>query len=175
MRSRLAGEARNAKLLYLTSTTRHFDKGMHTVAKGLSSIGKSWLLDSVLAYQPPEAVVSFTTLTEKALYYLPESLAHKIFRMAEAVGGKEHELQDYLIREIISNGRIMHMAPWKDGDKGRPVTQSINIEGPITFMTTTTKPRVHSELETRILTLETDDSEQQTSRVLLKVADIEGG
>jgi hypothetical protein len=169
----LAGEVGTAKLLYLCATSRLFSNPMNAAIKGLSAIGKSHLRDQVLAYVPPEDVVAFTTVTEKALLYLPDDLGHKILSMAEAVGGKDQELQDYLIRELISSGRIEHLVPTKDED-GRWVTQRVVKDGPIMFVTTTTKPNLHAENETRIISLETDDSHMQTRRVMEKVAEIEG-
>jgi Primase C terminal 2 (PriCT-2) len=173
--SRLTGERRNAKLLYLVYTTRLFDTTMNAAVKGLSAIGKSHLRDLVLKYMPPEDVVAFTTLSEKALFFLPDDLSHKILSMAEAAGTKEQDMQDYIMREIISTGSIRHMITQKDPNTGHLATAVIEKKGPIVFATTTTKGKLHPEIETRILTLETDDTEKQTQRVLVKVAEIEGG
>jgi hypothetical protein len=49
------------------------------------------------------------------------------------------------------------------------------VEGPIMFATTTTRVRLHPEIETRILSIETNDTEVQTRRVLRKIAEIESG
>ena len=62
----IAGERDNAKLLYLIATSRLFPKTMHAALKGTSSGGKSILRTEVLKFFPPEDVVSFTSLTEKA-------------------------------------------------------------------------------------------------------------
>ena len=48
------------------------------------------------------------------------------------------------------------------------------IEGPVAFLVTTTKSKLHPENETRMLSLEIDDSEQQTKSVLGKVAQVDG-
>ena len=160
IKQRLAGEANSAKLIYLCATSRLFPKPMNLAIKGLSAIGKSHLRDRVLDYIPPEDVVAFTTLTERALIYLPGDLAHKILSMAEAVGGREHELQDYLIREIVSEGRITHLVTVPGAPGELPATQVVIKEGPVMFITTTTKARLHPEIETRILSLETDDKQE---------------
>jgi hypothetical protein len=174
----LAGEIKNAKLTYLCTTSRLFNRPMNLAIKGLSSIGKSHLRDRVLDYIPPEDVIAFTMMSEKALIYLPDDLAHKILSMDEAVGAKERETQDYLIREIISSGRIVYYVPMKSRDDHgdeQMATQKIVKEGPIMFVTTTTKARLHPEIETRILSVETDDTRKQTRRVMEKVAQIDGG
>ena len=40
----------------------------------------------MLAFIPPEDVISFTTLSEKALLYMTDDFAHKILSMGEAKG-----------------------------------------------------------------------------------------
>jgi hypothetical protein len=175
IRARLAGESRNAKLLYLTYTSRLFTDPMNGVIKGQSAIGKSHLKDTTLAFMPEEVVVEFTTLAEKALFFLPDDLKHKILSMAEAEGAKEHQLQNYIIREMISKHRIRHMITVKDNETGEYVGRIIEKEGPISFVTSTTASALHTETETRVVTMETDDSEEQTRRVLQKIAEIKAG
>jgi hypothetical protein len=69
----MAGEEANAKLLYLIGTSRLFAKPMHAAIKGPSSAGKSEIRKQMLRFFPPEEVISFTTLSEKALIYEPRS------------------------------------------------------------------------------------------------------
>jgi hypothetical protein len=172
---RLAGaDGGTAELLYLCATSRLFDEPMNVALKGESAVGKSYERNCVLAYIPPEDIQHFTTLTEKALNYLPDSLTHKILSMAEAVGGKEHELQDYLIREMISEGRITHLVTVPGAPGELPTTQRKVTEGPIMFVTTTTRTRLHPEIETRILSLEANDTPNQTRRVVEKVTQTKG-
>lgn len=169
----VAGEEHNAKLLYLIATSRVFRKTMHGAVKGTSSGGKSELRNHVLMFFPPEEVVSFTTLTEKALIYLPDSLSHKILSMGEAANDDEKSLQDSILRQFMSDGRLEHLVT--EGGKGTAfVGKKIVKEGPITFLVTTTRNFLHPENETRMLSLEIDDSEKQTRAVLKKVAALEG-
>ena len=107
----LAGEIKTAKLLFLCTASRLFSKPMNLALKGESAIGKSHQRDQVLAYLSPEDVTAFTTMTERALVYLPDDLAHEVLSMAEYAGSKERELLDYYMREIISAGRIVHYVP----------------------------------------------------------------
>jgi hypothetical protein len=150
----IAGEVNNAKLLYLVGTSRLFKKPMAAAIKGTSSGGKSELRFRVLAFFPPEAVISFTTLTENA------------------AGTEEQTLQDYLLRELISEGRLKHLSVQRIGKDIVPLT--IEKEGPVAFFVTTTRNPLHPENETRLLSLEIDDSEKQTRAVLRKVAQVEG-
>ena len=169
----VAGEEKNAKLLYLVATSRLFDKCMNAAIKGPSSGGKSEIRRQVLEFFPSEEVVSFTTLSEKALLYYQDDFPHKILSMGEAAGTEEQSLQDYLLRELISEGRLRYPVVQKVEKVGL-VTLTVEKNGPVAFMVTTTKATLHQENETRILSLEIDDSDEQTKNVLDKVAQIVG-
>ena len=145
---------------------------MNVAIKGPSSGGKSEIRRQVLEFFLPEAIVSFTTLSERALLYYEEDFAHKILSMGEAAGAEEQSLQDYLLRELISEGRLRY--PVAQMKKGGLITTTIEKNGPVAFMVTTTKSALHPENETRMLSLEVDDSDIQTMSVLHKVAEIVG-
>ncbi len=164
----VAGEATNGKLLYLVATSRLFDKPMNAAIKGTSAGGKSEIRKRILNYFPPEDVVAFTSLSEKSLIYFDGDLTHKILSMGEATAADEQTFQDYLLRELMSEGRIRHAAAQKVG--GEIITVMIDKEGPVAFLVTTTRNKLHPENETRMLSLEIDDSENQTKKVLDKVA-----
>ena len=57
---------------------------------------------------------------------------------------------------------------------GEIVTTVIEKHGPVCFLVTTTRANLHAENETRMLSLETDDSQNQTRAVLVKVAETIG-
>jgi hypothetical protein len=126
----------------------------------------------VLKFFPPEDIVSFTTLSEKALFWFEEDFPHKILSMGEACGVDEAKLQDYLLRELMSEGVIKYCAPQLLD--GKVQTIEIVKHGPVCFMVTTTRAALHAENETRMLSLEVDDTPEQTKRVLSKTADILG-
>jgi hypothetical protein len=169
----VAGEERNAKVLYLACTSRLFPKVMSVAIKGPSGVGKSELRRRVLEYLPTEDVVSFTTTSEKALLYYEEDFCHRILSMGEAAGVEEQSLQEYLLRELISEGRLRYPVVQKIGNE--MVTVTVEKNGPVVFLVTTTKHSIDPEVETRLLSLEIDDSAEQTRRVLQKVATVEGG
>ena len=100
----MAGEYRNAKLLHLVATSRLFDNPMSSVVKGPSSAGKSKIRQQVLEFFPPEDVIPFTSMSEKALIWHDGDFSHKIISMAEACEFQEKELQDMLLRELMSEG-----------------------------------------------------------------------
>ena len=100
----VAGEEANARLLYLVATSRLLKKSMHAAIKGPSSAGKSEIRARVLAFFPDESVIGFTSLSEKALLYFDDDFDHKILSMGEAAGAEEQSFQDYLLRELLSEG-----------------------------------------------------------------------
>jgi hypothetical protein len=168
----VVGEGKTSKLDLLIGTSRLFEKAMHAAYKGPSAVGKSEVREKVLRFFPPEDVISFTALSERALLYMPDDFAHKILSMGEAQSGDEVKFQDYLLRELMSENRLRYLVTQKNGDK----IESVLIEknGPVAFMVTTTRNRLNPENETRMLSLEFDDSANQTSRVMQRVASIEG-
>jgi hypothetical protein len=168
----IAGEEKNAAILFLVATSRLFDKAMHAVIKGPSSSGKSEVRHCVLKFFPPEDVFSFTSLSERALIYYDGDFTHKILSMGEASGTDEQAFQDYLLRELMSEGRLTYPTVQKVGNE--MVTRVICKEGPVSFLVTTTRNKLHAENETRMISVEMDDSEVQTRAVLAKVAEVEG-
>ena len=168
----IAGETVNGKLLYLVATSRLFDKPMSAAIKGTSAGGKSEIRKRVLEFFPPEDVVTFTSLSEKSLIYYDGDFAHKILSVGEAAATDEQEFQNYLLRELISESVIRHSVVQKVGNDLQTIV--IVKNGPVAFLVTTTKNALHAENETRLLSLEIDDSESQTKNVLDKVAQVHG-
>ena len=117
-------------------------------------------------------MVEFTAMSERALLYFKEGFEHKILSMGEAHGAEETKFQDYLLRELMSENKLRYLVPIKTGNKIE--TRTIEKNGPVAFIVTTTQNSLNPENETRMLSLECDDSEAQTRRVIAKVATIEG-
>src|SRR5262249_43166412 len=72
----LVGEERAVKLIYLALTSRLLDRIVSVAIKGPSSGGKSFLVEVVLKLFPPEASYELTAMSEHALAYGEEPLAH---------------------------------------------------------------------------------------------------
>ena len=154
---------------------RHFPavrQAMHAAIKGPSSGGKSEIRRQVLEFFPPEDIVSFTTMSDRALLYHQGDFDHKVLSMAEAHSFQERDMQDYLLRELMSEGKLKYPVVQKVG--GQLVTRVIIKNGPVAFLVTTTRAALNPENETRMISLEIDDSENQTRRVLNKLAQTDG-
>jgi hypothetical protein len=169
----IAGEENLVKLIYLSGTSRLFPKAMHLALKGPSAVGKSEVRRRVLYYFPPECVFNFTALSEKALIYAARDFQHLILSMGEAFSPDEVKFQDYILRELLSEGKLRYPVVQKQPD-GSMQTVTIEKNGPVAFMVTTTRNKLHAENETRMLSIEIDDSAEQTRKVIQMVAAVEG-
>jgi hypothetical protein len=163
----LVGEDKNAKVLYLALTTRLFDRPVSVVVKGVSSGGKSFTLEMVLRFLPSHAYWSRTAMSERALAYSDEDFRHRFVVIYEAAG-MSSDFGSYLIRSLLSEGRIDYEFPEKTKDGMRP--RVIRKEGPAGLLVTTTATRLHPENETRLLSLNVKDTPEQTAAVMRALA-----
>jgi hypothetical protein len=165
----MAGEVKTAKLLFLVCTSCLLDRPMHAIVKGPSSAGKSEVRKQVLRFFPKDRVIQFTAMSEHALLDEEGDFSHRILSIAEAEATRDRRFQDYLLRELMSEGKLVYRKALSLG--GISTVKVITIEGPVCFLLTTTRDRLHPENETRMLTLRVDDSEMQTRNVLHKIAE----
>src|SRR5262249_43798473 len=153
------------KLIYLATYTRMSQKPVSAVIKGTSSSGKSFALKTALRYVPKNAYVELHGLSDKALLYFNKAnLKHKHLAIGEVAGLAEGNGRTFL-RQLISEGEIRYatVQQTKNGHEGR----DLFIEGPMGAFMTTTKDRMHFEDETRLISLQTDQSPEQTRRLLM--------
>ncbi len=167
-RSGLVGEERAAKLLYLVLTTRLFEKPVSAVLKGPSSAGKSILMSSVLKFFPTDAYFSRTAMSERAIVYSEEPLKHRFLVIQEAAGLKQGVMA-YLVRSLISEGRIDYETV-ESIEKIGIRSRSIEREGPTGLLVTTTAGSLDTEIETRLFSIPMDDTPEQTRRIILAAA-----
>ena len=111
--SGVAGEARLGKVVYLAVTSRLLPKPVSVAVKGPSSGGKSYTVEQVLRFFPDSAYYALTAMSERALAYSEEPLKHRILAIFEA-SGMEGDMQTYLIRSLLSEGRIRYEVVEKD-------------------------------------------------------------
>jgi Domain of unknown function (DUF3854) len=169
----VVGEDATASTLYLLITSRLLPKPVSAAVKGHSSSGKSYTTETTVRFFPPEAVIEMTAMSERALVYSKEDYEHRTLVLYEAVAlreGNDDNLTSYFVRSLLSEGRIEYPVTVRDRD-GNFTTKTIVKKGPTNLIITTTKTQVHAENETRLLSLGTDDSREQTHRVLLALAD----
>jgi hypothetical protein len=163
----VAGESRLGKVVYLAVTSRLLTKPVSVAVKGPSSGGKSYTVEQVLRFFPDSAYYALTAMSERALAYSEEPLKHRILTIFEA-SGMEGDMQTYLIRSLLSEGRIRYEVVEKTSEGMKP--RLIEREGPTGLLVTTTAPRLHPENETRLLSLTVTDTQDQTRSVLAALA-----
>jgi hypothetical protein len=163
----VVGERRGAKLIYLAATSRLLERPVSVAVKGPSSGGKSFLVESTLKFFPQQAYHSLTAMSERSLAYSTEPLQHKMLVIYEAAG-MASEFASYLIRSLLSEGRIRYETVEKT--KEGLVPRVIEREGPTGLIVTTTSLRLHPENETRMLSLTITDTREQTAAVFQALA-----
>jgi hypothetical protein len=167
-RAGVVGEQETAAVIYLALVSRLFDKPVSIVVKGPSSLGKSYVAERVLVFFPESAYYVLTSMSERALAYIEEPLAHRHLVVIEAAG-MESEFASYLLRSLLSEGKLRYQTTDKtpQGMRGR----LIQIDGPTGVLLTTTEVVLHRENETRLLSLTGTDTPEQTQAILLALAD----
>jgi hypothetical protein len=117
----LVGEERLAQVLYLVLTSRLLDKQVSAGVKGHSASGKSYTVETVAKFFPPEAYLSFTAMSERALVYSPEEYAHRTLIVYEVTAlreGVEDDMTSYFVRSLLSEGRIQYPVTVRAKDGG---------------------------------------------------------
>jgi hypothetical protein len=165
----VVGERRLCKLLYLTLTARFLDRFPSIAVKGPSSSGKSWATERVLDFFPEDAYYQLTAMSERALAYGTEPLSHRFLVLFEAAG-LESDFASYLVRSLLSEGRLRYETVEKDRN-GELKARLVEREGPTGLVVTTTSVALHQENETRLLSLSATDTPDQTRLVLTRLAD----
>lgn len=161
------GEQRIAQTLYLALTSRFLSRPVSVVVKGPSSGGKSFAVESVLRFFPAEAAHCVTALSDRALAYTEADLEHRFLVVFEA-GGMVGEFASYLMRSLLSEGRLVYEVVEKTANGLRP--RRIEKQGPTGLLVTTTAVRLHPENETRLLSLQVTDTPEQTRAVMRALA-----
>src|SRR5829696_8600116 len=136
--------------------------------KGPSSGGKSYLTERVLGFFPEEAYYALTAMSEHALAYGEEPLSHRFLVLYEAAG-MSSDFQSYLVRSLLSEGRVRYETVEKTSEGIKP--RLIEREGPTGLIVTTTAVKLHPENETRLLSLTVTDTREQTRAVMAALAE----
>jgi len=166
----IVGEADLATKLLLIGTSRLFDRPLHAVIQAESSTGKSLVAEQVVELMPRDAVVAATTFSPKSLYYTkPGGLKHKLVFLAErpharARPGSPAANATLALRELLSKGEINQMVSINED------TYNICQKGPVAYIETTTQDEIFGEDASRMLSLTTDASAEQTERIIREQA-----
>lgn len=163
----VVGERKATSLLYLCLVSRLFEHPVSAAVKGPSAGGKSYVVDKVLGFFPADTVYVLSAMSERALAYSEEPLSHKFLVLYEAVGLKG-DFASYLLRSLLSEGRIRYETVEKTADGLKP--RLIEREGPTGLIVTTTAIKLHPENETRIFSIPVTDTKEQTVNIMRVLA-----
>jgi MarR family len=169
--SGVAGEEKITKLLYLAVTSRLLERPVSIALKGPSSGGKSFVVERVLSFVPESAYYALTAMSERTLAYSEEPIKHRFLVIYEAAG-MSGEFATYLMRSLLSEGRVRYETVEKTSEGMKP--RLIEREGPTGLIVTTTAVKLHSENETRLLSLTVTDTQEQTRAVMAALAEEPG-
>jgi hypothetical protein len=170
----VAGEDDLIITIYVIGTSRLLAKPLAGLTMGLSSVGKSFVINTVSRLFPEESILRAHRITPKALQYLPpDSLVHRF-----VVAGERSQLKDEAaaeatraLREMISDGRlsVLVTTPQKAGP-----SQAVHIEqkGPIAYVESTTLgiQDIFNEDRTRFILLCADEGTDQSRAIIDKIA-----
>src|SRR5215217_3662844 len=170
-RSGVAGEEKIAKLLYLAVTSRLLERPVSVALKGPSSGGKSYVVERVLSFFPEGAYYALTAMSDRTLACSEEPIKHRFLVLYEAAG-MSSDFQTYLMRSLLSEGRVRYETVEKTSEGMKP--RLIEREGPTGLIVTTTAVKLHPENETRLLSLTVTDTQEQTRAVMAALAEEAG-
>lgn len=159
----VVGERTNLMVCYLAALSRKCERPFGVLVQSSSAGGKSTLVEAVTALVPPEDLVSLSSITAQALYYLGGTgLRHKVLFVAEEHGSSR---ATYALKLLVSEGRLSIASTGNDGD-GALRTLNYETAGPLSLMMTTTSTTLDPELENRLVVLGVDEDPSQTSAIM---------
>ena len=172
----VVGEAANVRAAYLAATSRlSKNSALSLLRRGAAAGGKNFLLTHVLALIPEEDVIQLSGLSATALVYFgadEDAIQYKLIIVVEAAVLAERANGDenpalVLIRSLISEGRIDRLVtvPQRNGP---PQTMRIRRNGPVAVMLTSARDNIESEMMTRLLVCDADESPGQSKLVLTR-------
>jgi len=174
----VAGERKNIALTLITIDSRllTFENGkpenLGLKNSGHQGSGKSNTMMKSLKIYPETAYHTFSNVSPKGLLMMADELKHKAVIFSEGKAfearGKNDPDQAYVVRSLLSEGSYEYQRQVKTSEGW--ATEYLKLEGPISLLTTTIKEGLEQQLDDRILTIYTDTSTLQTSRVLKQLA-----
>ncbi len=162
------GREKEKTLLRLLLTARKLPskKGIGIAIKGVSSVGKSELVSTVLKTCDDTDLVEYTRATTNFLLYRTEPLAHKILTIFELPGTDDMAMN---LRVALSEGVLKLGTVDKKGGSLGIYENEVDARGMV-FITTTTRTKLDEELATRLIEIEIEHDEQIARKVYEQMA-----
>ena len=158
------GEQTSLLTSYLVANSRILDGTLAAVITSQSGAGKSAVLNAVLKLIPEEYKKNFSRMSPTSFYYQEEGgLKNKAVFLAEEASAEQTDLA---IRCLLSDGFINNVVTLRDPKTGSLVAKETRIDGPSSFLTTTTIDHFDDETLNRFLRLSIDENRLQTRKVM---------
>src|SRR5262249_13041383 len=148
--------------------SRLLNRPLADIVQGPSTSGKSYLIEKTASLFPSEAVIYATQMTPQALFHMkPGTLCHKFVVAGERSRNQDDDKAEATraLREMISSGKLTKLMPVREGNN-QIQTQSIEQDGPIAYVESTTLTNIFDEDANRCLLLNTDERSDQTRRII---------
>jgi DNA primase catalytic core len=159
----VTGEESNKLVGYLAAVSRKLENPLAVIIQSSSAAGKTWLMDSILAFMPDEEKAKYSAMTGQSLYYLGDKdLKHKILAIVEEEGA---EKASYALKLLQTERELAIASTGKDPQTGKLVTHEYKVEGPVMIFITTTRIDIDEELQNRCLVLTVNESREQTQAI----------
>jgi hypothetical protein len=167
----VAGERDVVAAVYLIGLSRLLPKPLAGIVQGPSSSGKSFTVDTTAKLVPPEGVIHAKDISAKALYYgEPGWLVHRFVVAGERPRAQNDEVAEKTraLREMLSSGQLSKVVSVKG--ENRWESRKVFQPGPIAYVETTTLGTIFDEDRNRCILLATDDTPEQTERIIRATA-----
>ena len=119
--------------MYLVGVSRLLDRPLAAICLGLSSSGKSWVIERTSQLFPPETTLLATQMTPQALFYMPAgSLSHRFVVAGERSRNTQDDAAEATraLREMLSSGRLSKLIPIKNNGsfEAQRIEQELHTE-----------------------------------------------
>jgi hypothetical protein len=168
-------ERRGIIAAYIVAASRlHIRGAISLLRRGAAASGKNHLADAVLRLIPEESVITAISGSPKALAYYggaqaEDALKNKVVYIPEAAaiadkGGVEGEFTT-MLRVLISENRIVYQTVQTQENQA-PITVTVVKNGPIAAIITSARDNIETEMMTRLMVADADESAAQTRAIL---------
>lgn len=161
---RIVGEENLRMLLFLCGFSVFHRYKMSAIVQGAAATGKSYICRNVLKFFPN--VIHFSRMTPAFLDRLRMNIDNYIFYVYELLASQEATGQ---LRLVLSEGEL-RLATVVGHGPNNVETRIISTKGTPVYITTTIRNIVEDQLGSRCWLVNTNESEEQTKKVVNHIA-----
>lgn len=154
----------NKVMLYVIYTTRKFEQPISATLFGQSSSGKSYLVNQVVEFMPPEDRLVLSSASARSIEYLAEvQIKHHVLIVQEIEGASEIMPT---LRTLQSEGKLNRLVTITETESGIPEAVQTSKDCPCSVIITTTSDVINEENSTRIFELYVNEDIEQTRKIV---------